>query len=361
MSHTAEHTASPASSLPTTHHSAPQPPTPTHATTPDDALSSSTLSDGSDHSDGSPVLGSVADDWSAEHSARPPPRVLRAEAVLAHRTSRIRLVLEQMVDSLNHQAVLRTAEALGIQHVYAVDDGTRKEYTIKGGVRVRPTITTGSSRWLTLHSFTDTQSCIDALHADGCTIWATSLSSTAHPLTSHSTPLPLPPLLAIVIGREVDGVSPLFLSASSRHIRLPQFGFTESFNVSVATALVLQRLLDLGGEEVRGEGGMGEEERRRLRRAWYERLAPTVGMRDEYARWVEKGDKGELQWKEEDLRPKEATRVPRVNRRQRQRMIEAGQREVVVHKPHALAAEGAQGGGGRDMAVEEERKTSHPP
>ena len=276
------------SSQPTPPDSAPQPPQPQSAASAAACSSNGSVSDGSD-SDDAAVIGSVASDWSTEYSRRPPPRLLRAEAVLAHRTSRIRLVLEQMWDSLNHQAVLRTAEALGVQHIYAVDDGNRKSYTVKGGVRITPTVTQGSSKWLTLHTFTDTQRCIDALRADGCTIWATYLGPDAHPLTAACTPLPLPPRLAIVMGREVDGVSPAMLAAAERRVFLPQNGFSESFNVSAATALVLQRLLDLCPEAV---GEMGEEERRGLRRQWYTALAPTVGMREEYARWVQKGERG---------------------------------------------------------------------
>jgi len=50
----------------------------------------------------------------------PPRRLLRAEAVLSHRTSRFLLVVETLQDENNHQAILRTADSFGIQHVWVV-------------------------------------------------------------------------------------------------------------------------------------------------------------------------------------------------------------------------------------------------
>ena len=131
------------------------------------------------------LLGDITDDFDDDYSFHPPPRLVRAEAVLAHRTSRILLVLEHMVDSLNHQAVLRTAEALGVQNVWLVDSGMRKSYTLPGGVKVVPTVTVGSSKWLSLRSFERTEECIEALRQDGREIWSTYLGPDATPLTKE--------------------------------------------------------------------------------------------------------------------------------------------------------------------------------
>jgi hypothetical protein len=51
-----------------------------------------------------------------------PQRVLRkAETVLCRRTSSIILVIERCTAIHNYTALIRTAEALGIQHVWLVD------------------------------------------------------------------------------------------------------------------------------------------------------------------------------------------------------------------------------------------------
>jgi hypothetical protein len=57
----------------------------------------------------------------SDSSTRPPPRrLLRAEAVLSRRTARFLLVVETLQDENNHQAILRTADSFGIQHVWVV-------------------------------------------------------------------------------------------------------------------------------------------------------------------------------------------------------------------------------------------------
>jgi hypothetical protein len=124
-------------------------------------------------------------------------------------------------------------------------------------------------------------------------------------------------------------VSPVMLQAAERRVYLPQVGFTESFNVSVATALTLQRLLDM---QPSYRGHMGEDERAQLRERWYTQLAPTHERRDEFKQFVHKGNRGEIHWTEKDLRPREEGRIPRVTPQQRRKMREAGQREVNMTK-----------------------------
>ncbi|KAG6941984.1 hypothetical protein JG687_00019328 [Phytophthora cactorum] len=160
-----------------------------------------------------------------------PERLRRAETVLQHRTSRIVLVLEQCMDSHNHQAVLRTAEALGIQHVWliAANDQQLKTHPDKRNKRNKKTsgmkITKNCAVWLTVREFSSIAACLEALRENEMTIWATDLSPQAEPLVASNKPNELPTRLAIVIGRETDGVSPEMLRAAHRRVYLPLFGF----------------------------------------------------------------------------------------------------------------------------------------
>ncbi|KAG2792687.1 hypothetical protein PC111_g23356, partial [Phytophthora cactorum] len=137
-----------------------------------------------------------------------PERLRRAETVLQHRTSRIVLVLEQCMDSHNHQAVLRTAEALGIQHVWliAANDQQLKTHPDKSNKRNKKTsgkkITKNCAVWLTVLEFSSIAACLEALRENEMTIWATDLSPQAEPLVASNKPNELPARLAIVIGRE---------------------------------------------------------------------------------------------------------------------------------------------------------------
>lgn len=278
---------------------------------------------------------------------RLPSRVRRAEAILSHRTERVIVVLEQMVDSMNHQAVLRTCEALGVQHIWCIDNAYRKTYTIKGGLQVSAPLVAGTTRWLSIRVFETQAECIEALKADSRTIWSTYLGEGAQPLTrqafsNNATGKPMvPDRLAIIIGRELDGVSHEMLAASDLHIYLPQWGFCESLNVSVATALVLHTVLDWC-PEMRGD--LNKDDKNAIRRRWFRKLAPRDYLREEYEACAtlleqayEDPNKSEavtkqLQWNQQSTRCNEAIRIPRMSKKLRDKVVAQGLRPVVLEK-----------------------------
>lgn len=206
-----------------------------------------------------------------------PRRLRRAEAVLQQRTGRFLLVLERHTDLHNQMAVMRTAEAMGLVHVWMVDDETQAKLP-----DLKQSVTKGAHGWLQLRRFADIPSCIAALREEGWTIWATDLNPGAVPAVAGELS-PLPEKLAIVMGRESDGVSRLMLEEADRRIYLPMHGFTESYNLSVATGLILQRLFDLCPE---ARGDLDPETRQSLRRSWYEKLGGK-GWRERYGHWLE--------------------------------------------------------------------------
>jgi tRNA(Leu) C34 or U34 (ribose-2'-O)-methylase TrmL len=310
----------------------------------------------------------------------PPRRLLRAEAILARRTARLLLVVETVQDESNHQAVLRTADAFGVQHVWIIRSGIEmkkrfipKRRQLKAGAQlVRDTqaqhaaeqglnpdeevldqqrldatsnVSMAAGRWLTLRYFDTTAACIQALREDGREIWVSSLAPKSARLDANFLARGgrIPDKLALVLGREIDGVSPEMVAAASASVFLPMQGFSESFNVSVAAALLCQRLTDLCPEMI---GDLGADERNQLRRLWYAHLSATNSMLyDEYMQiWLPRAEEvaelsKRMQEQEESaegavavslLRPPEVSRVPKVNRKVRRRMQAEGQRPIVL-------------------------------
>lgn len=192
-----------------------------------------------------------------------PRRLRRAEAVLLRRTSRVILVLERPWHDENVQAVLRTAESFGVQHVWTIRHPDGRQ-------RATRSVTRGSDQWLSTRFFEETAECVSALRDEDCQLWATDLNDCATEVHGPTTLAPLPQRLALILGREVGGVSPELLAASDRRLYLPMHGFTESLNLSVAAALMLQRLFDADPSL---RGAMDPEERAQLRSEWYQRLA----------------------------------------------------------------------------------------
>ncbi|GMF24387.1 unnamed protein product [Phytophthora lilii] len=230
------------------------------------------------------------------------------------------------MDSHNHQAVLRTAEALGVQHVWliAANDQQLKTHDDKGKKGKKSSgkkITKNCAVWLSVREFSSIAACLQALREQDMTIWATDLSPQAEPLAADSKPSELPARLAVVIGREIDGVSPEMLRAAHRRVYLPLFGFSESLNLSVATALVLQRLLDWF-PEVRGD--LDEHERQSIREKWYPQLVGNPTQAAQAEPWT--SGKVPIRPLDDLRREKHEAWVPKNVRRREENMPEVKER-----------------------------------
>jgi tRNA G18 (ribose-2'-O)-methylase SpoU len=283
----------------------------------------------------------------------PPLRLQRAESVLRGRTGRIRLVLEHCIDSHNHMAVLRTAEAMGIQSIWLVDPapGSFKAPTrVKEGkqdkkVAISKKITKGCEAWMDVRHFATITACVAALREEeGLEIWATDLSAEAQVLSWANRPPVFPRKLAVVIGRESDGVSPEMLAAADRRIYLPMYGFTESFNLSVATALVVSRLMDWCPE---ARGDLEKEERDRVRGDWCNvgKLAKSAKVEASLREWLEPGKVDRIK-PLADLRRPSGSNVAWVPPKIRKREAISGALTVRDAKKPNLGGGGGSGGGG---------------
>jgi len=188
-----------------------------------------------------------------------PERRQRFAEVLELRTRRIAVVLENLFQTHNASACLRSCDAFGVQDVHIVEN--TYEYDANEEIDM------GASRWLTLHRYergaVATARCLSALKDNGFRIVATSLHHQAH--TTESLPLDEP--VAIVFGGERPGISETVVEMADMYLKIPMAGFVQSLNVSVATAIILQRLTDrLRGE--RDDWQISEAERQALIDDW---------------------------------------------------------------------------------------------
>jgi tRNA (guanosine-2'-O-)-methyltransferase len=187
-------------------------------------------------------------------------RLAQFKRVLGNRTRYITLVLEDIYQSQNASAVLRTCECLGIQDVHIVEQ--RNVYEVDRDVAL------GSNRWLSLHYHSDGSDNITGtvqdLKKQGYRIVATS------PHKRGSTPENLDldrGKVALMFGTELDGLTPGALALADELIRIPMVGFTESYNISVSAAVILYTLrnrLERSGLEWK----LSEEEQTMLLLEW---------------------------------------------------------------------------------------------
>jgi len=197
-----------------------------------------------------------------ETTARPtaPARLRAAERALAHRTRSIAIGLDDLVSPRNASAILRTADALGIQEGHVVQP--------TGQPKIERTLTTRAERWIDLTWYRDPDAFVEAMRRDGRRILVADLSPEAESIDD----VVLGDRVAIVVGSEQRGVSDPVREAADAHFYLPTVGFTSYLNVSVAAALACWTV----DRRMRAEGTrhpLDEDDRRALRRMWYERLA----------------------------------------------------------------------------------------
>ncbi|MCB0405164.1 MAG: RNA methyltransferase [Bdellovibrionales bacterium] len=179
------------------------------------------------------------------------------ERVLGERTRSVIPVLDQIYDTGNISAVLRSAESFGFFECHIVAEMRR--------FRSSKRITQGAHQWMEISRWNDTESCLKALSARGYALAATAFRDS---LPIEALPFNRP--LALIFGNEKDGVSPTALRLADYRFHIPMFGFTRSFNVSVAAALAFH--LAHRHRLALGKGGdLAAEEKARLRRRYQAR------------------------------------------------------------------------------------------
>jgi len=155
--------------------------------------------------------------------------------IIQNRTRYLTVVLEDIFQAQNASAVLRTCDCFGIQDVHVIEN--RNEY------QVNPDVALGASQWLNLYKYNEkennTLTAINTLREQGYRIVAT---------TPHTNDVELESFdlnkgkTALFFGSEQPGLSKLMMDNADEFMKIPMFGFTESFNISVSAAISLHHL-----------------------------------------------------------------------------------------------------------------------
>lgn len=157
--------------------------------------------------------------------------------IIENRTNYITVVLEDIFQPQNASAVLRSCDCLGIQTVHVIENRNR--------FQVDTEVAMGSSKWLTIKKYNQLENnsllALQSLKNEGYRIVAT---------TPHINDTELPDFdlgkgkFALVFGSELPGISDAVDSEADEYLRIPMFGFTESYNISVSAAIILYSLTE---------------------------------------------------------------------------------------------------------------------
>jgi tRNA (guanosine-2'-O-)-methyltransferase len=161
-------------------------------------------------------------------------RIEKIDRNIKNRTRHITILLENIFQSQNASAVLRSAECLGIQDIHVVENNNLFE--------VNTEIAMGAAKWLTIHRYNsqpnNTITAIQKLRSDGYQIIATM----PHENECMIEDLDISKPTVFMFGTELTGLSEEAIAQADGFVKIPMFGFTESFNISVSAALVMQTI-----------------------------------------------------------------------------------------------------------------------
>ena len=162
-------------------------------------------------------------------------RVELFQTKIKERSRHLTVVLEDVFQSRNISAAMRSADCFGLQDVHIIEN--------KNKFISDKTVSLGAGEWLNIiqHNKTkqNTQLCIENLKKQGYQIIAT---------TPHNSDITLNEVdiennkIAILLGTELTGLSKEALSLADKKMKIEMHGFTESLNISVSAAICCQNL-----------------------------------------------------------------------------------------------------------------------
>lgn len=170
--------------------------------------------------------------------------------VISHRTQRLHVAIEGVHDPHNTAAIIRTADAYGVQNIHIIEGATR--------FKSSAAVTQGAHKWIDIHMYRDTSSFISAMRSQHMRVLVAAMDGAVN-VSDVDTSSPL----VLVFGNEAEGISDEMREAADGAFKIPMFGFVESFNVSVAAGISISTLRQNGG------GDLTEPEKAVLKARYY--------------------------------------------------------------------------------------------
>lgn len=150
--------------------------------------------------------------------------------VLSQRTKHFTVATEDVYQLHNTSAVIRSCDVFGVQEVSIVEEQNSKS--------IDNEIAMGAQKWVDLNRYNSVVDCISDLKQNGYQIVAT----TPHTNDCELHDFDATKKSCFFFGRETEGLSKEVMDAADCYLKIPMVGFTESLNISVSAAIVLQHV-----------------------------------------------------------------------------------------------------------------------
>jgi tRNA (guanosine-2'-O-)-methyltransferase len=187
------------------------------------------------------------------------------DKVLNERTRHVTIVLENIYQSQNASAALRTCECMGVQDVHIIESTAKYQFNVR--------VLKGADKWMNIERYrvkdaNNTEACFKRLRENGYKIL---VADPAQDGVSIEEIDPQDSKLAIVFGNELNGASTYALEHCDNKIWIPMYGFTESLNISVSVAIALNTFMQKLRQSEQ-DIFLSEEEKRFLKLQWYRKI-----------------------------------------------------------------------------------------
>lgn len=183
--------------------------------------------------------------------------------IVEYRTDYFTVATQDVYQLHNTSAVIRSCDVFGVQNVHVIEERNLK--------KIDREIAMGAQKWVDINRYHSTSECLDNLRAKGYQIVATSPHGNATLLEDFDISKPS----AFFFGTEKDGLSEEFLEQADCSLKIPMVGFTESLNISVSAAIILQSVTSrLRNSDI--DWKFSEEERLALKMKWTEKTIKNI-------------------------------------------------------------------------------------
>ena len=162
-------------------------------------------------------------------------RVELFQTKIKERSRHLTVVLEDVFQSRNISAAMRSADCFGLQDIHIIEN--------KNKFISDKTVSLGAGEWLSIFHHNkeknNTKLCIENLKKQGYQIIAT---------TPHNSDITLDEVdienkkIALLFGTELTGLSQHALDLADKKMKIEMHGFTESLNISASAAICCQSL-----------------------------------------------------------------------------------------------------------------------
>ncbi|MCK7589919.1 RNA methyltransferase [Subsaxibacter sp. CAU 1640] len=175
--------------------------------------------------------------------------------VLSQRTKHFTVATEDVYQLHNTSAVIRSCDVFGIQEINIIEERNRK--------RIDREIAMGAQKWVDLNRYHSAKECLSDLKSKGYQI----VAATPHRNDCLLQDFDVTKKSCFFFGREREGLSEEVLDNADCFLKIPMAGFTESLNISVSAAIVLQHVTaKLKASDIKWQ--LSEEEMLQKRMDW---------------------------------------------------------------------------------------------